>query len=49
METSFFFKRTSQSPTPTETFLKTWLEGLNFDPYFSFNALRERINKMYFN
>lgn len=49
METSVFLKNTSKPPSPTKILLKTWLEGLNFDPYFSFSAFRKRINKMCFN
>lgn len=30
-------------------FLKAWLQGPDFDPYFSWNAFRKRINKMCFN
>lgn len=30
-------------------FLKAWLQGPNFNPYFSFNAPRKTINKMFFN
>lgn len=48
METSVFLKNTKQTHTPTKTLLKTWLEGLNFDPSFCFNALRKRINKIWF-